>query len=104
MQKKLHLIMQGKGGVGKTFAAVVLSQYLKSLGKDIICVDTDPVNRAFAGYAALNVVATELVAGTKILPAKFDELILDGIHHAISRAGHQVTHRPARKRPRCSFQ
>jgi len=37
--------MQGKGGVGKTFAAVVLSQYLKSLDEEITCIDTDPVNQ-----------------------------------------------------------
>ena len=48
----IHLTLQGKGGVGKSLVAAVLAQYLKSAGRDVRCIDTDPVNRTFAQYAA----------------------------------------------------
>ena len=49
----IHLTLQGKGGVGKSLVAAVLAQYLKNAGRDVRCVDTDPVNRTFAQYGAL---------------------------------------------------
>jgi hypothetical protein len=51
----IHLTLQGKGGVGKSLVAAVLAQYFKSGGRDVRCIDTDPVNRTFAQYAALTV-------------------------------------------------
>ena len=49
----IHLTLQGKGGVGKSLVASILAQYLRDKGKDVRCIDTDPVNRTFAQYAAL---------------------------------------------------
>jgi hypothetical protein len=49
----IHLTLQGKGGVGKSLVASVLAQYLREKGRDVRCIDTDPVNRTFAQYAAL---------------------------------------------------
>lgn len=49
----IHLTLQGKGGVGKSLVASILAQYLGQGGKDVRCVDTDPVNRTFAQYGAL---------------------------------------------------
>jgi hypothetical protein len=49
----IHLTLQGKGGVGKSLIAAVLAQYLQENGRDVHCIDTDPVNRTFAQYAAL---------------------------------------------------
>ena len=46
----IHLTLQGKGGVGKSLVATVLAQYLREKGKDVRCIDTDPVNRTFAQY------------------------------------------------------
>ena len=68
--------MQGKGGVGKTFAAVVLSQYLQSLGKEITCIDTDPVNQTFVGYEGLPVKELVLMSKDNQISSKnFDQLI-----------------------------
>ena len=39
-----HLLMQGKGGVGKSFVASILYQYLKRRGLEVYGCDTDPVN------------------------------------------------------------
>lgn len=49
----IHLTLQGKGGVGKSLVAAILAQYLKGKGKEVQCIDTDPVNRTFAQYRAL---------------------------------------------------
>jgi len=49
----IHLTLQGKGGVGKSLIASILAQYLGQGGKEVRCVDTDPVNRTFAQYGAL---------------------------------------------------
>lgn len=49
----IHLTLQGKGGVGKSLVASILAQYLRSKDSDVRCIDTDPVNRTFAQYAAL---------------------------------------------------
>lgn len=50
----IHLTLQGKGGVGKSLVAAILAQYLKNTGREVRCIDTDPVNRTFAQYAALS--------------------------------------------------
>jgi hypothetical protein len=49
----IHLTLQGKGGVGKSLVAALLAQYFTNTGRDLRCIDTDPVNRTFAQYAAL---------------------------------------------------
>lgn len=49
----IHLTLQGKGGVGKSLIAAILAQYLRQTGLDVRCIDTDPVNRTFAQYRAL---------------------------------------------------
>jgi hypothetical protein len=49
----IHLMLQGKGGVGKSLVASLLAQYFRDGGREVRCIDTDPVNRTFAQYAAL---------------------------------------------------
>src|ERR1700733_10048883 len=49
----IHLMLQGKGGVGKSLVASVLAQYFREHGRDVRCIDTDPVNRTLAQYSAL---------------------------------------------------
>jgi len=72
---KLNMILQGKGGVGKSLIAAFLAQHYLENGITPICIDTDPVNATFAGYKALNVHRIELMAGDDIDPLAFDELI-----------------------------
>ena len=50
---KIHAVLQGKGGVGKTIIATMIAQYKASKGQTPICVDTDPVNYSFSGYKSL---------------------------------------------------
>ena len=72
---KIHMVLQGKGGVGKSFVAALMAQFLQDRGDDPICIDTDPVNATFAGYSAFGVHAIELVDGRDINPRRFDLLV-----------------------------
>lgn len=73
---KIHLMLQGKGGVGKSFSFSTLAQFYNSKGRNALCIDTDPVNATFAGYAALNVQRLEIMNDQKqINPRYFDNLI-----------------------------
>ena len=71
----VEMILQGKGGVGKTFAASLLAQHYKGLGVETVCIDADPVNATFSGYKAFGVERVELLSGKKINPKRFDELV-----------------------------
>jgi hypothetical protein len=72
---KIHMILQGKGGVGKSFIAATLAQYKISKGQTPLCIDTDPVNSTFAGYKALGVKRLQIMQGDEINPRNFDTLI-----------------------------
>lgn len=75
MTNKIHMVLQGKGGVGKSMIAAVLAQYKTAQGALPVCVDTDPVNATFAGYASLNVRRLDIMEGDEINSRRFDELI-----------------------------
>ena len=52
--KEVHFVVQSKGGVGKSFVAMLLAQYLQDRSDDkLYCFDTDPDNQTFAAYQAL---------------------------------------------------
>ena len=72
---KIHMILQGKGGVGKSFIAATLAQYKASKGQKPLCIDTDPVNATFEGYKALGVKRLQIMDGDEIKPRNFDTLI-----------------------------
>ena len=50
---KIHMILQGKGGVGKSFISSTLAQHRIAKGKNPLCIDTDPVNATFFGFKKL---------------------------------------------------
>lgn len=80
--KKVFFVLQGKGGVGKTFAASVLAQYLRKQTDSVICFDTDPVNQSFYRVRALNARVVNILTDHQTIDSsKFDgliESILDG--------------------------
>jgi adenylylsulfate kinase-like enzyme len=47
-----HLILQGKSGVSKSFAAFLLAQYLPSKSVLVRCFDADPVNNTLASFSS----------------------------------------------------
>ncbi|MNR84312.1 CobQ/CobB/MinD/ParA nucleotide binding domain protein [compost metagenome] len=71
----IHLVLQGKGGVGKSLIAMLLAQYFQRSGVKIICADTDPVNRTFSKYTALDVAAIDIAEGGIVVQKKFDPLM-----------------------------
>lgn len=76
MKNTVHFILQGKGGVGKSFVAVNLAQYISSLGIVPICFDTDQVNTTFAHYKGLNVNLISVMDNSNMIdPKKFDKLM-----------------------------
>jgi hypothetical protein len=72
---KIHIILQGKGGVGKSFIAATLAQYKESKGQKPLCIDTDPINATFAGYKALAVKRLQIMEGDEINSRNFDTLV-----------------------------
>lgn len=57
----VHLVLQGKGGIGKSVIASWLGEYLLKRGKNVHCIDGDPVNRSLTQYKSLNAEKLDLV-------------------------------------------
>ena len=71
----VHFTLQGKGGVGKSLVSALLAQYFGSVGADVKCIDTDPVNQTLMNYKALNARHVNLMNGSKIDERNFDSLL-----------------------------
>lgn len=71
----IHAMLQGKGGVGKSTAMAVLTQYMGDKGELPLPIDTDPVNATFASFPGLNVQRVEIMEGEEINPRKFDGMV-----------------------------
>jgi len=72
----IHMTLQGKGGVGKSFVASLMAQYLIQKGVKPRCFDTDPVNHTLAGYKVFEAIRIELLKNNTLNPIKFEELIV----------------------------
>lgn len=72
---KIHIVLQGKGGVGKSMIAAMIAQYKASKAQNPRCFDTDPVNSTFEGYKALNVIRLNIIEDDEINTRNFDALI-----------------------------
>lgn len=84
--KHVHLILQGKGGVGKSLVASLITQHFQARSVAPVCFDTDPVNQTFAGYEAFGATRLELMRDGNIDQRQFDQLI-----EAIVKAGPDTT-------------
>ncbi|SIN94036.1 nucleotide-binding protein [Halodesulfovibrio marinisediminis] len=71
----VNMVLQGKGGVGKSLVASLLAQYFIEYDYPITCIDTDPVNTTFAGYDALQADIIEIMEGDNINQRCFDKLM-----------------------------
>ncbi|AVM73156.1 nucleotide-binding protein [Magnetospirillum gryphiswaldense] len=72
---QVEMILQGKGGVGKSLIASLLAQYISTPDLKPLCLDTDPVNATFSGYRAFDVETLDIMEGDDINPRTFDHLI-----------------------------
>lgn len=76
--KEVHLVTQGKGGVGKSLVASFLAQYLLATSQNtsVHCFDTDPVNPTFSRYKALDVSVINILNSNNSIDSRhFDGLI-----------------------------
>ena len=69
------MILQGKGGVGKSLISSLLAQYLDAKGTPARCIDTDPINATLSGFKGLNVQKLEIMKDDEIKTRNFDALI-----------------------------
>jgi hypothetical protein len=71
----VHLSLQGKGGVGKSLVASVLSQYFVAKDRAVHAVDADPINQTLAEYRALGVERLNLLKNGNVDQREFDLLM-----------------------------
>jgi hypothetical protein len=65
-RRKVHVVIQGKGGIGKTVAAINLIQYLRDSRKQpVAAVDLDPMNHTLAEYLGLHAASVALFDDTE---------------------------------------
>jgi hypothetical protein len=57
----VHLILQGKGGIGKSVVASWLAEFLIARGHKVCAIDADPINRSLGQYKALKAEKLDLV-------------------------------------------
>lgn len=74
-EHRIHIVMQGKGGVGKTLIASMLGQYYAETGRPVTCYDTDPVNDSLSAIVALRARRVALLEDDHINAREIDGLI-----------------------------
>ncbi|HEY8022944.1 MAG TPA: hypothetical protein VIF60_00150 [Burkholderiaceae bacterium] len=79
MQNTVHFILQGKGGIGKTFVSSILAQWMQNKNPELLrCYDTDQENTTFSRYKALNVKHVPVMNDSRTIePKGFDALMMD---------------------------
>src|SRR5260370_4558855 len=72
----IHLVLQGKGGCGKSLIAGWLAEFLIQQGKQVHCVDGDPVNRSLSQYRSLAAENLQLTNAAAIVDCdRYDALV-----------------------------
>jgi hypothetical protein len=71
----VHLVLQGKGGIGKTLVASLIAQFLREHDRTPVCFDTDPVNASLAAFAALEAQPVDLLTGDVINVEAVDDMV-----------------------------
>ena len=73
--RKVHFILNSKGGVGKSFVAFLLALYYRHLREPVLCFDADATTATFSRFVALNVTRIMLMEGTILNARRFDEML-----------------------------
>src|ERR1700683_3592924 len=71
----VHLVLQGKGGVGKSFVSAILAQYFRTKSAPVHCLDTDPVNATFVQYRLLEAEHMKVLRRGTVNEKQFDTLV-----------------------------
>src|SRR5260370_2911566 len=78
----VHLVLQGKGGVGKSFVSAILAQYFRTKSAPVHCLDTGPVNATFAQYRLLEAEHLKVLRRGTINEKQFDVFVVKVCHGA----------------------
>lgn len=73
--RRLHVVLQGKDGIGKTVVALLLSQCIEETGRPVVPVDADAVHASLSRLAATRPQRLPLVAGDTIDTRALDRLV-----------------------------
>lgn len=77
-QNQAHFILQGKGGVGKSFVSAILAQYILDRAGEVALFDTDPVNDTLSQYQGLGARRVNILDHANNIDARvFDGLMED---------------------------
>ncbi len=82
----IHIVLQGKGGVGKSFAALHLAQYFGDHGVPTAIFDSNPLTAGLANYQALRARHINCMLDDDRDATQFDALaneILDASRHLV---------------------
>lgn len=72
----IHIVMMGKGGVGKSTVSVLLSQYLRTVSDNLHFADLDPTNASFCAFKDIGAEHFKIADDDfNIEPRAFDLLI-----------------------------
>jgi hypothetical protein len=69
------MVIQPKGGVGKSFVASLLADYLRSKGKLGPCIDLDVSNVTFGEYEEFGVQRIDLIENKRVDQRRFDSFV-----------------------------
>ncbi|MDT4832032.1 Protein TraL [compost metagenome] len=76
LQNSIHFILQGKGGIGKSFICTMLSQWFQTQTEQLYPYDTDQENTTFKHYKAIGAEHIPLMNESRAIDTKrFDALI-----------------------------
>ena len=79
---KVHMVLQAKGGIGKSLISSLIAQYLKERVGDLLVIDIDQENPTLSQYKGLNVQKISVMGeGRAIDPKKFDVLMNSILEH-----------------------
>ena len=79
----VHMTLCGKGGVGKSVVARLLTEYLQDRYGQPLAFDTDPVNASFAAVEAFGVRQIDLIDEDQQINARrFDKMVIDILENA----------------------
>ncbi|PPZ77743.1 conjugal transfer protein TraL, partial [Neisseria gonorrhoeae] len=70
----IHISLQAKGGVGKSFLALMLSMFYRHIERPVKIFDTDPANATLFGFPALEAEKFEIMKKDDIDKRLFDRL------------------------------
>jgi len=75
---QVHMVLQGKGGVGKSFISAILVQYFRERAGAVKPFDTDPVNDTLSQYKGFEAKRVDILNDDNNIDARvFDSLMED---------------------------